>query len=671
MTERVNISITIQNAQNVPKADPTGFSDPYIRMIYFTKNMKKKTKKTQTQKETLSPFWNESFILEDVPIETSISFNGFDWDNAFKFSSDDYLGKFELPVELIPLNQKKIWTVNLHDNDKTAGLFRFATYAVPASQTVLNKKDFMNLSHFGYNDIEKPLMVGLNQNRLFVRLKKIDGLLGPKDKMSIFCVVTVGKQMLETPVKKEKGDPFFNSEFYFTFQNTNQVQIQIKDWKFARTNKALGSCSVNLYELPENEYVEKQLMINGAKGKLLVDLIYTKYENIPDDERLPMQIVGDDDGDEWTKQNVQQFENFLDESSSRGIIDQGCVEGYHVEMDPEDISSILSEDVPLYNERYFEKPIAEYILPVEGKKAFYNKIPNKKIGPIIVVLGEKIGGLYKTIALSQFGKFKTYIKFLKEIDQEVMNIYGLKKDEVKMKEFHETEKFWENLKTNEERSITPAYKFGLVVAKEGQKTEMEFLSNCTASPACQEFFNLIGKTIELKGYTGYNSGLDVKGDSTGTHSIVNKYKDVEIMFHVSTMLKHEENDEQKLMKKKYIGNDVVVIIFKEIKDKKDEINLDSFLTQMNHVFIIVTPVMEKGKPKYRVCVACKSAVNAFLPHFPENGNLFDRNAQFVDWLLLKAINGERAALESPQFIKSQRTAQRGLLDHLIKDFGEN
>ena len=196
------------------------------------------------------------------------------------------------------------------------------------------------------------------------------------------------------------------------------------------------------------------------------------------------------------------------------------------------------------------------------------------------------------------------------------------------------------------------------------------MDNATASPACEEFFNLIGKKIQLKGYTGYNSGLDVKGDSTGTHSLMNRYKNVEIMFHVSTMLKHEEQDEQKLMKKKYIGNDVVVIIFKEIKDKKDEINLDSFVTQMNHVFIIVTPVMEKGKPKYRVCVACKTAVPAFLPHFPEEGNLFDRNAEFIDWLLLKAINGERAALESPAFIRSQRIAQKGLLEQMIKQFGE-
>lgn len=35
------------------------------------------------------------------------------------------------------------------------------------------------------------------------------------------------------------------------------------------------------------------------------------------------------------------------------------------------------------------------------------------------------------------------------------------------------------------------------------------------------------------------------------------------MFHVSTMLPFNPNDEQQVCKKRHIGNDVVVIIFKE------------------------------------------------------------------------------------------------------------
>lgn len=41
------------------------------------------------------------------------------------------------------------------------------------------------------------------------------------------------------------------------------------------------------------------------------------------------------------------------------------------------------------------------------------------------------------------------------------------------------------------------------------------------------------------------------------------WKNIEIMFHVSTMLPHEENDPQKLQKKRHIGNDIVCVAFLE------------------------------------------------------------------------------------------------------------
>lgn len=38
------------------------------------------------------------------------------------------------------------------------------------------------------------------------------------------------------------------------------------------------------------------------------------------------------------------------------------------------------------------------------------------------------------------------------------------------------------------------------------------------------------------------------------------------MFHVSTMLPHEECDAQKLQKKRHIGNDIVCVAFLEADD---------------------------------------------------------------------------------------------------------
>jgi len=38
------------------------------------------------------------------------------------------------------------------------------------------------------------------------------------------------------------------------------------------------------------------------------------------------------------------------------------------------------------------------------------------------------------------------------------------------------------------------------------------------------------------------------------------------MFHVSTKIKYNENDPQQVQRKKHLGNDVVLIIFKDAED---------------------------------------------------------------------------------------------------------
>lgn len=41
------------------------------------------------------------------------------------------------------------------------------------------------------------------------------------------------------------------------------------------------------------------------------------------------------------------------------------------------------------------------------------------------------------------------------------------------------------------------------------------------------------------------------------------YRNVEIMFHVSTLLQYDPTDEQRIQRKRFIGNDIVVIVFME------------------------------------------------------------------------------------------------------------
>jgi hypothetical protein len=93
----------------------------------------------------------------------------------------------------------------------------------------------------------------------------------------------------------------------------------------------------------------------------------------------------------------------------------------------------------------------------------------------------------------------------------------------------------------------------------------------------------LGETITLQNWELFRGGLDVKGNTTGTESVYTCFDNYEIMFHVSTMLPYNPNDEQKLERKRHLGNDVVVIVYKEGTTKFDPSCIRS---EFNHIFFV-------------------------------------------------------------------------------------
>lgn len=49
----------------------------------------------------------------------------------------------------------------------------------------------------------------------------------------------------------------------------------------------------------------------------------------------------------------------------------------------------------------------------------------------------------------------------------------------------------------------------------------------------------------------------------GLYSVYTNWRNIEIMFHVSTLLPYERHDPQKLQRKRHIGNDIVCVVFLE------------------------------------------------------------------------------------------------------------
>ncbi|KAI4882543.1 hypothetical protein NFI96_034475 [Prochilodus magdalenae] len=224
-----------------------------------------------------------------------------------------------------------------------------------------------------------------------------------------------------------------------------------------------------------------------------------------------------------------------------------------------------------------------------------------------------------------------------------------------------TPKVTEQLMKLDEQGLSFQVKVGIMYCRAGQSTEEEMYNNETAGPAFEEFLQLLGEKVRLKGFTKYRAQLDTKTDSTGTHSLYTAYKDYELMFHVSTMLPYTPNNKQQLLRKRHIGNDIVTIVFQE--PGAHPFTPKNIRSHFQHVFIIVrvhNPCSDNTC--YSVAVSRSSDVPSFGPPIPKDVTL-PKSTIFRDFLLTKVINAENAAHKSDKFgAMATRTRQEYLRD---------
>uniref|UniRef100_W8AJE0 GTPase-activating Rap/Ran-GAP domain-like protein 3 n=1 Tax=Ceratitis capitata TaxID=7213 RepID=W8AJE0_CERCA len=239
----------------------------------------------------------------------------------------------------------------------------------------------------------------------------------------------------------------------------------------------------------------------------------------------------------------------------------------------------------------------------------------------------------------------------------------------------------------EEQEGSVNFKFGVLYMKPGQECDDEMLSNRDASHDFEDFLQILGERIRLKGWDRFRGGLDVKGDMTGKYSVYTLYEGHEIMFHVSTLLPYSRDNRQQVERKRHIGNDIVNIIFIDqstacdINPSNEELKVPTSQTKSNseftlptsfdpswiksqftHIFMVVTKIDNA----YHLAVFCDENVPPFGPTLP-NPPQFTDIAMFREFLLVKMINAEKATFQTPIFSqKRERT-----LDMLIKDLFED
>eukprot|EP00128_Syssomonas_multiformis_P005399 Colp12_sorted_trinity150504_noHs@27712 len=193
---------------------------------------------------------------------------------------------------------------------------------------------------------------------------------------------------------------------------------------------------------------------------------------------------------------------------------------------------------------------------------------------------------------------------------------------------------------------TTCYKIGVLNCREGQTDERQMFANMDNSPLFREFTEFLGDKITLKGFEGFKAGLDNKSNRTGFFSVYRKWKEKEVMFHVSTLLPFSQQDSQQIQRKRHIGNDVCVIIFNESRQAYVPSTIRS---KFNHVLAVVRPEDPDptGKTIYSVSFASKEAVPYFGPDVERT--VWEKGPELLDFLFTKLINGQQTAMQAEQF----------------------
>ncbi|XP_078281666.1 rap1 GTPase-activating protein 1-like isoform X6 [Rhinoraja longicauda] len=220
----------------------------------------------------------------------------------------------------------------------------------------------------------------------------------------------------------------------------------------------------------------------------------------------------------------------------------------------------------------------------------------------------------------------------------------------------------------DEHVISNHFKFGVIYQKLRQTSEEELFTNIEESPAFVEFLQLLGETVELQDFKGFRGGLDVAHGQTGAESVYCRFRNKEIMFHISTKLPYTEGDAQQLQRKRHIGNDIVAIIF---QDENTPFVPDMIASNFLHAYVVVQAQNPcSDNTLYKVSVTARDDVPFFGPTLPDPA-IFKKGPEFHEFLLTKLINAEYACYKAEKFAKLEERTRSALLETLYEELHTN
>lgn len=172
-----------------------------------------------------------------------------------------------------------------------------------------------------------------------------------------------------------------------------------------------------------------------------------------------------------------------------------------------------------------------------------------------------------------------------------------------------TDKFRRSVSQLDKSAERELQKIGVIYVKRGQEDQNTILRNDKASrsPLFSEFIHALGWTVPVANHLGYTGGLDRLNRTTGEYTPYYANHALEVIFHDITSMPTEDTDEQQILKKRHVGNDIVHIVYSEHARDYHPVTITS---QFNDAHVVVYPLPDG---LFRVQVFRKPGVGLFGP----------------------------------------------------------
>eukprot|EP00727_Mastigamoeba_balamuthi_P009249 m51a1_g4947 hypothetical protein (688) ;mRNA; f:324931-328005 len=638
------LHVRVVAAHNVQPRDPTKLPDPYVLL-----RLGRAKHKTRTAKKSLHPRWDAYFVFENAVMQDSLVVEV--WDKGV-IGMDGPLGIFEVPLCTLNDGRPKEcrYPLEPRKSEHVSGDVHLVLQVKP-------KDSEHSLTPRGERDL-KPL-VHLGSGQLSV------GVLELKETEASGCHVVIwvdtqfSRVVLDAGTRDREENLFY---FEANEQSVVRFALMLETEQLAEASFPVKDLLV-LREAKDDWLPLKPSQQKTKCGSIRVSLQFAPSSAIP-----VTQIMFSDfftlmkDG--WASrplerhlwaESCEHYDLLVDQQSAKAhgyMIESGpnCVLQYQTSIPEEPVFDIMLT-FPYY---------AQYLY---GTCHEIHYGSHHSVGPVVVLVGSpELSGIRRVMVITKKEEKRFVVPNIKGYLRAVRSAYPVLMS-VKLVAT-QSATFQDALVQFERGQICRKHKFGVLYAKTGQREELSLFGNTDASEAFDEFTQLIGDKIVLMDWKYFRGGLDNKANQTGESSVYTTYGDIEVMFHVSTMLPYTANDSQFVDRKRHIGNDVAVVIFKERASADDTVDVCSFLSNFNHVFVVVSPEEREGAvAHYRVNVVTKPGVDPVPPFLPEDALI--PKTDIREWLLPKLISMERSALQASQFMAGRMRTRKQLLDDII------